>query len=121
MTPLWHNSPPKLLPRKSIGSHTSRTRPPTFIGSAGQSVAKRGSGAGRVSTSSKSRKARTFLVYRETEAASPSPAGWPSVFHLCRGLYSFIERTFADDGYAGERVATATLIAVEIVRQRVGH
>jgi len=30
-------------------------------------------------------------------------------------------RTLADDGYAGERGATATLIAVEIVRKRVGH
>jgi len=43
------------------------------------------------------------------------------VFHPCRGLYSFIERALADDGYAGERVATATLIAVEIVCKRVGH
>jgi putative transposase len=30
-------------------------------------------------------------------------------------LFPFIERVFADGGYAGERVATATRIIVEIV------
>jgi hypothetical protein len=30
----------------------------------------------------------------------------------------FIERVFADGGYAGERVATATRIVVEIVAKR---
>jgi len=38
-----------------------------------------------------------------------------------RGLYPFIERAFADGGYAGERVATATVIAVEIVRKQAGQ
>jgi len=32
----------------------------------------------------------------------------------------FVERTFADDGYAGERVATAAPIAIEIVRKGGG-
>ena len=32
-----------------------------------------------------------------------------------RRLFPFIERVFADGGYAGERVATATRIIVEIV------
>ena len=38
---------------------------------------------------------------------------------LCasRGSFPFIEKVFADSGYAGERVATATVIAVEIVRK----
>jgi transposase len=34
-----------------------------------------------------------------------------------RVLFPFIERLFADSGYAGEKVATATRIAVEIVRK----
>ena len=34
-----------------------------------------------------------------------------------RGSFPFIEKVFADSGYAGEKVATATVIAVEIVRK----
>ena len=34
-----------------------------------------------------------------------------------RRIFPFIERVFADSGYAGEKVAKATLIAVEIVRK----
>ena len=34
-----------------------------------------------------------------------------------RRPFPFIERIFADAGYAGERVATATRIAVEIVKK----
>ena len=34
-----------------------------------------------------------------------------------RRIFPFIQRVFADSGYAGEKVATATLIAVEIVRK----
>ena len=39
---------------------------------------------------------------------------------LCasRGSFPFIEKLFADSGYAGEKVATATVIAVEIVRKK---
>lgn len=45
--------------------------------------------------------------------------------HDCEGLllqasrriFPFIQRVFADSGYAGEKVAKATLIAVEIVRK----
>ena len=33
------------------------------------------------------------------------------------GIFPFIQRVFADSGYAGEKVTTATLIAVEIVRK----
>ena len=38
---------------------------------------------------------------------------------LCasRGSFPFIEKVFADSGYAGEKVATATVIAIEIVRK----
>jgi len=38
-----------------------------------------------------------------------------------RSLYPFIERAFADSGYAGERVAAATIIAIEIVRKQAGQ
>ena len=34
-----------------------------------------------------------------------------------RRIFPFIQRVFADSGYAGEKVAKATLIAVEIVRK----
>ena len=36
---------------------------------------------------------------------------------VSRHIFPFIERVFADSGYAGEKVAKATLIAVEIVRK----
>lgn len=34
-----------------------------------------------------------------------------------RPIFPFIERAFADSGYSGDRVADATVIAVEIVRK----
>jgi putative transposase len=34
-----------------------------------------------------------------------------------RGSFPFIEKVFADSGYAGHKVAKATVIAVEIVRK----
>ncbi len=34
-----------------------------------------------------------------------------------RCIFPFIQRVFADSGYTGEKVTTATLIAVEIVRK----
>ena len=34
-----------------------------------------------------------------------------------RRIFPFIQRVFADSGYAGEKVTKATLIAVEIVRK----
>ena len=36
---------------------------------------------------------------------------------VSRRSFPFIQRVFADGGYAGEKVTTATLIAVEIVRK----
>jgi len=38
-----------------------------------------------------------------------------------RARFPFIERVFADGGYAGERVARATRITVEIVRKQAGQ
>ena len=36
---------------------------------------------------------------------------------VSRRIFPFIQRVFADSGYAGEKVTTATLIAIEIVRK----
>ena len=36
---------------------------------------------------------------------------------VSRCIFPFIQRVFADSGYAGEKVAKATLIAVKIVRK----
>ncbi len=36
---------------------------------------------------------------------------------VSRRIFPLIERVFADSGYGGEKVAKATLIAVEIVDQ----
>ena len=41
--------------------------------------------------------------------------GGGPLLQASRRLFPFIERVFADGGYAGERVATATRIIVEIV------
>jgi putative transposase len=38
-----------------------------------------------------------------------------------RRSFLFLERVFADSGYAGERVASATRITVEIVRKAIGQ
>ena len=40
------------------------------------------------------------------------------VLRASRRPFPFIERVFADAGYAGERVATATRIAIEIVKKQ---
>lgn len=44
-------------------------------------------------------------------------AGAVPLLKASRALFPFIERLFADSGYAGEKVATATRIVVEIVRK----
>jgi putative transposase len=43
------------------------------------------------------------------------------VLCLSRRAFPFIAKAFADAGYAGERPATATIIAVEIVRNPQGQ
>ena len=43
--------------------------------------------------------------------------GAPSVLQASRARFPFIQKVFADSIYAGERVATATAIIVEIVRE----
>ena len=43
--------------------------------------------------------------------------GGGALLRASRRIFPFIQRVFADSGYAGEKVAKATLIAVEIVRK----
>jgi putative transposase len=43
--------------------------------------------------------------------------GGGPLLRALRGSFPFIARVFADRGYAGERVAQATSVAVEIVRK----
>jgi transposase len=44
---------------------------------------------------------------------------WGTIYRwfAARRVFPFIQRVFADSGYAGEKIAKATLIAVEIVRK----
>ena len=43
--------------------------------------------------------------------------GGGPLLRVSRRIFPFIRRVFADSGYAGEKIATATLIVVEIVRK----
>ena len=57
------------------------------------------------------------LVLEPHPASVQDRDGGCALISLSRRLFPFIERVFADSGYAGEKVAKATLIAVEIVRK----
>jgi transposase len=56
------------------------------------------------------------LLEPHSASVQDRDGGGPLV-SLSRRLFLFIERNFADSGYAGEKIANATLIAVEIVRK----
>jgi transposase len=43
--------------------------------------------------------------------------GGQPLLRASRRIFPFIQRVFADSGYAGEKVAKASLIAIEIVRK----
>jgi transposase len=57
------------------------------------------------------------LVLEPHPASIPDRDGGAPVLQVSRRFFPFIQRVFADSGYAGEKVAKATLIAVEIVRK----
>ena len=57
------------------------------------------------------------LVLEAHPASIQDRDGGGSLLCASRGSFPFIEKVFADSGYAGEKVATATVIAVEIVRK----
>ena len=61
------------------------------------------------------------LVLQAGPASVQDRDGAVPLLKASRGLYPFIERAFADAGYGSERVAAATVIAVEIVRQQAGQ
>ena len=57
------------------------------------------------------------LVLEPHPASIQDRDGGGPLLRASRRVFPFIQRVFADSGYAGEKVATATLIAVEIVRK----
>ena len=61
------------------------------------------------------------LVLQVGPASVQDRDGAVPLLKASRRLYPFIERAYADGGYAGERVAEATIIVVEIVRKQAGQ
>jgi hypothetical protein len=57
------------------------------------------------------------LVLEPRPASIQDRDGGGPLLRVSRRSFPFIQRVFADGGYAGEKVTTATLIAVEIVRK----
>jgi Transposase DDE domain len=57
------------------------------------------------------------LVLEPHSASIQDRDGGGPLLQASRRIFPFIQRVFADSGYAGEKVAKATLIAVEIVRK----
>ena len=57
------------------------------------------------------------LVLQVTAADVQDRDGAVPLLRTSRGRFPFVERVFADTAYAGERVANATHVAVEIVRK----
>jgi hypothetical protein len=57
------------------------------------------------------------LVLEPHPASIQDRDGGGPLLRVSRRIFPFIQRVFADSGYAGEKVAKATLIAVEIVRK----
>ena len=62
-----------------------------------------------------------LLVAQTGPACVQDRDGAGPLLKASRGLHPFVERAFADAAYAGERVAAATRIAVEIVRKATGQ
>ncbi|MEM6498308.1 MAG: IS5 family transposase [Pseudomonadota bacterium] len=61
------------------------------------------------------------LVLEPHRADVQDRDGGGPVLVASRHAFPFIEKVFADSGYAAERVATATAIAIEIVRKNPGQ
>jgi putative transposase len=57
------------------------------------------------------------LVLEPHPASIQDRDGGAPLLRASRRIFPFIQPVFADSGYAGKKVATATLIAVEIVRK----
>jgi putative transposase len=61
------------------------------------------------------------LVLQISSAAVQDRDGAVPLLKKSRGSFPFIERVFADSAYAGQLVANATSIAIEIVRAKPGQ
>jgi hypothetical protein len=61
------------------------------------------------------------LVIEPHPASIQDRDGGGPLLQASRRVFPFIQRVFADSGYTGEKVAKATLIAVEIVRKNPGQ
>jgi Putative transposase of IS4/5 family (DUF4096)/Transposase DDE domain len=61
------------------------------------------------------------LVLEPHAASVQDRDGGGPLLQASRRIFTFIERVFADGGYAGERVATATRVIVEIVAKSAGQ
>lgn len=61
------------------------------------------------------------LILQTGSAAIQDRDGAVPLLVKSRNRFPFIERVFADSAYAGEQVANATQIAVEIVRAKPGQ
>ena len=61
------------------------------------------------------------LVIEPHPASIQDRDGGGPLLQASRRIFPFIQRVFADSGYAGEKVAKATLIAVKIVRKNPGQ
>jgi len=57
------------------------------------------------------------LVLEPHPASIQDRDGSGPLLRASRRIFPFIQRVFADSGYTGEKVAKATLIAIEIVRK----
>jgi transposase len=57
------------------------------------------------------------LVLESHPASIQDRDGGGPLMRFSRRIFPFIQRVFADSGYAAAKVTTATLIAVEIVRK----
>ena len=57
------------------------------------------------------------LVLEPHPASVQDRDGSGPLLRISRRIFPFIQRVFADGGYAGEKLANATLMAVEIVRK----
>ncbi len=57
------------------------------------------------------------LILEPHPASVQDRDGGRPLLRISRRIFPFIQRVFADGGYAGKKVANATLIAVEIVRK----
>jgi transposase len=59
---------------------------------------------------------RGLMLEPHPESIQNRDSGGP-LLRISRHIFRFIELVFADSGYTGEKVVTATLIAVEILRK----